>query len=76
MNSITGTLRGGALIRKQPSWYSAEQTRQYLDRIGWTEESYTAEAIAEGRFPANLENLAILMRRHLISFANDTTPMH
>ena len=76
MNTITGTLRGGALIRKQESWYTPEQTKQYLDRVGWKEGSYSTEDIAEGRFPANLVNLAILMKRHLISFPNDTTPMH
>ena len=74
--TITGTLRGRALIRKQPSYYTAEQALQYLQRIGWVEGDYTAQDIAEGRFPANLENLRIIVRRHYLSFANDTTLMH
>ncbi|KAI5120716.1 hypothetical protein M0805_006423 [Coniferiporia weirii] len=73
---ITGTLRGGALIRKQPSYYTANQAWQYLARIGWVESSHTAQDIAEGRFPASLENLGIIVRRHLLSFSGDSSPMH
>ncbi|KAL5488452.1 hypothetical protein ACEPAI_6570 [Sanghuangporus weigelae] len=74
--TVTGTLRGRALIRKQPSFYTAEQALAYLLRVGWAEGDYTAQDIVEGRFPANLENLEIIVRRHYISFANDTTLMH
>ncbi|THH05931.1 hypothetical protein EW145_g4442 [Phellinidium pouzarii] len=72
----TGTLRGGALIRKQPSYYTAEQACQYLERVGYVEAAYTAQDITEGRFPADLENMAVLVRRHLLSFCNESTPMH
>ena len=73
---VTGTLRGRALIRKQPSYYTPEQALAYLHRVGWVEGDYTSQDIAEGRFPANLENLEIIVRRHYVSFANDTTLMH
>ena len=73
---VTGTLRGGALIRKVPSYYTADQALQYLQRIGWSEGDYTAADIAENRFPANLENLEVIVRRHYLSFCNDTTLMH
>ncbi|EJD00744.1 cysteine proteinase [Fomitiporia mediterranea MF3/22] len=73
---ITGYLRGRALIRKQPSYYSAEQAFWYLQRIGWAEGNYTTKDIADGCFPANLENLEVIVRRHYLSFTNDTTLMH
>ena len=74
--AVIGTLRGRALIRKLPSYYAAGQALQYLQRVGWNEGDYTAQDIAEGRFPANLENLQVIVRRHYVSFVNDTTLMH
>ena len=75
-SDITGYLQGRALIRKVPSYYTSEQAWQYLDRVGWVEGDYSVEDIETGRFPANLENLNIIIRRHYINFANDTTLMH
>lgn len=77
MTHVKGSLKNNALVRLIESQLSAEQAHLYLKRIGWSEGGlYSAEDIAAGRFPATLRNLQILVRRHILAFPTEATPMH
>lgn len=66
-------LRGGLWIKKVPSVYNADQVANYLRRIGFP--GATSDNVAEN-FKADLDNLSILLRLHLVAFAFENTPMH
>ncbi|KAK7692954.1 hypothetical protein QCA50_004595 [Cerrena zonata] len=66
-------LRGCLWIKKVSSVYSAGQVSNWLKRIGFP------GAISDDmvtHFDASLENLSILHRLHLVTFAFENTPMH
>ncbi|KIL56214.1 hypothetical protein M378DRAFT_89691 [Amanita muscaria Koide BX008] len=74
---MEGILRGGLYIKPKPSCYSPGQLSRYLTRIGYTPKEHSEETfIANGNFPANLENLERLMRFHLLAFPFENTAMH
>lgn len=70
-----GRLHGDLWIKPVTSYYSASQVVQWLSRINY-ETIFTEEEIALGRFPADLRNLSILMRLHLVTFPFENTAMH
>ncbi|KAM6500005.1 hypothetical protein JOM56_005513 [Amanita muscaria] len=72
-----GTLRNGLDVKSKTSHYSARQLSLYLDRIGYTPKEHSDEnLIADGLFPANLENLGRLIPLHLLAFPFENTAMH
>ena len=74
---MDGILRGGLYIKPKPSYYSPGQLARYLTRIQYTPKEHAEETfIADGNFPANLENLERLIRLHLVAFPFDNTAMH
>ncbi len=71
----SGTLRDGEWIKKVPSAYTPTQVCQYLSLLGY-EPHYAEEAISSDAFPVDLENLARIMRLHLLTIPFENTAMH
>ncbi|KAF9466852.1 hypothetical protein BDZ94DRAFT_1157039 [Collybia nuda] len=65
-----GVLRDGLFIKSAPSYYSPSQASQWLDCIGFPQKFDVAS------FPSTLENLAHLVRLHLVAFPFENTAMH
>jgi hypothetical protein len=70
-----GRLRGDLWIKPLTSYYSASQVVQWLSCINY-KTIFTEEEIASGLFPADLRNLSMLMRLHLVTFPFENTAMH
>ncbi|KAF9073036.1 hypothetical protein BDP27DRAFT_1319312 [Rhodocollybia butyracea] len=68
-----GRLREGLWIKAVPSAYDEAQVSNYLCRIKFP-GSWSADNVKD--FNADLDNLALLMRLHIVTFAFENTAIH
>ncbi|KAK7051581.1 hypothetical protein VNI00_004560 [Paramarasmius palmivorus] len=71
MSESKGKLPHGAYIKRVPSVYSPEQVSRYLERI-----QYPNPPLRPEDFDANLNNLELLMRCHITTFAFENSVQH
>ncbi|KAK1232758.1 hypothetical protein PQX77_004083 [Marasmius sp. AFHP31] len=64
---MTGTLADGRWIKKMPSPYSKTQVLEWLSYIGYDVTPGVESFVEHDTFPANLENLTIIQRLHLLA---------
>ncbi|KAF5389795.1 hypothetical protein D9757_003668 [Collybiopsis confluens] len=69
----TGLLRDDLWIKSVPSLYSNEKASKWLERIKYP-GNWSADKI--NQFPADLENLCLLIRLQIVAFAFENTAMH
>lgn len=70
-----GTLHDDLWIKPISSYYSSRQVTQWLSLLNY-ETTLTEHDVSSGGFSANLHNLSILMRLHLLAFPFENTFMH
>ncbi|KAF9264992.1 cysteine proteinase [Marasmius fiardii PR-910] len=75
-SSPTGTLSDGRWIKKGPTPYTKPQILEWLSVIGYPVTSKVKSQIENDTFPADLENLHQVSRRHYIAFPFENTQMH
>ncbi|KAL0566128.1 hypothetical protein V5O48_015889 [Marasmius crinis-equi] len=73
---MTGTLTNGRWIKKMPSTYSKSQVLEWLSYIGYDVTPAVEKSLENETFPANLDNLTIIQRLHLIAVPFENTSMH
>ncbi|KAF9073035.1 hypothetical protein BDP27DRAFT_1400441 [Rhodocollybia butyracea] len=70
---VDGQLREGLWIKTVPSAYDETQVFRYLCRIGFP-GNWSVDSVKD--FKVDLDNLALLMRLHIVAFAFENTAMH
>ncbi|KAJ4487754.1 hypothetical protein J3R30DRAFT_843226 [Lentinula aciculospora] len=73
MQQQNGQLRNGLWIKLVPSLYDKNQVSNWLSRIKYP-GSWSADNVEN--FETNLENLSILQRLQIVTFAFENTAMH
>ncbi|KAJ8082770.1 hypothetical protein PM082_008626 [Marasmius tenuissimus] len=73
---MTGTLADGRWIKKMPSPYSKTQVLDWLSYIGYDVTPAVESFVENDTFPANLENLTVIQRLHLLAITFENTSMH
>ncbi|ESK91089.1 arylamine n-acetyltransferase 1 [Moniliophthora roreri MCA 2997] len=70
------TLTDGRYIKKMPSPYSKSQVLEWLTLIGYNITPSVKSDIENDTFRADLDNLKILMRLHIVGIPFENTEMH
>jgi hypothetical protein len=71
-----GMLANGRYIKKMPSQYSKSQVLEWLTLIGYDVTSKVQSDVENDTFQADLHNLTILMRLHIVGIPFENTEMH
>ncbi|KAG7095319.1 hypothetical protein E1B28_006084 [Marasmius oreades] len=73
---MTGILSDGRWIKKMPSPYSKSQVLKWLACIDYDVTPSVEASVVNDTFPANLDNLTIIQRLHLLGIKFENTQMH